>query len=145
MEFAMEKYTIIPSLVQVDEGLGQKLPQVHSDRHKTKLSDPFTWFYTTIYLTQLKYWLQCYWKCAVATCNIGHLDVNVPEDLPTWYGSSEMERAMVALGIQRTNTTRSHGTTAPYNFMWTNTTRSPAPYNFMCCLSSTRPLQISLF
>ena len=38
---------------------------------------------------------------AVATCNIGHLDVNVPEDLPTWYGSSEMERAMVALGIQR--------------------------------------------
>ena len=30
MEFAMEKYTIIPSLVQVDEGLGQKLPQVRA-------------------------------------------------------------------------------------------------------------------
>ena len=36
MEFAMEKYTIIPSLVQVDEDLGQKLPQVR------KSNSPFS-------------------------------------------------------------------------------------------------------
>ena len=49
--FGMEKYTIIPSLVQVDEGLGQKLPQVR------KSNSPFCNFSKILnFLENFEFW-----------------------------------------------------------------------------------------